>query len=164
MFEKGSWVREGVVAGVIGALSVATWFLLVDLFNGHAFYTPALLGNALFSFVGPTTGGSTMLHVAGYTVFHFAAFAAVGMGVSFLVAASEQVPAALACLLILFVAFQVIFYGVTAALAMNELLGGMAWWSIGVANLLAAVGMGRYLYRAHPGLRKSFEFVMSGDE
>ena len=164
MFEKGSWVREGVVAGVIGALSVAIWFLLVDLFNGQAFFTPALLGNTLFSFFGSTAGETPMLHIAGYTVFHFLAFAGVGMGASFLVAASKQVPAALAGLLILFVAFQVIFYGVTAALAMNELLGGMAWWSIGVANLLAAFGMGRYLYRAHPELRKSFEFAMSGDE
>ncbi|MBI3789741.1 MAG: hypothetical protein HY275_02550 [Gemmatimonadetes bacterium] len=164
MNAKGSWTREGVIAGIIGAAVVAIWFLIVDLVAGHPFYTPALLGNALFSFFGPTTGESTTLHVAGYTVFHVLAFMGIGFVASALINASRKAPAMLAGLLILFVAFQVIFYGVTEVLAMNALLGGLAWWSIGVANLLAAFSMGRYLYREHPELKVTLEHALAGAE
>ena len=41
-------VREGFIAGLIGATLVATWFLLVDLVAGRPFFTPAMLGDALF--------------------------------------------------------------------------------------------------------------------
>ncbi len=164
MDAKGSWIREGAIAGIIGAGAVAIWFLVVDLAAGHALATPALLGHALFSFFGPTTGESDMLHVAGYSVFHVLAFIGLGLGASAMIQASRKAPAALAGLFILFVVFQVAFYGVTAALSMNELLGGMAWWSIGVANLLAAVAMGRYLYREHPELRHTMDMALNGQE
>ena len=164
MLSKGSWTREGMVAGIIGAAAVAVWFLVVDVFNGHAFFTPALLGNVLFSFFGSTAGESDALHIAGYTVFHVLAFGALGVGISALINVSKTVPAALAGLLILFVAFQVAFYGVTAALAMQERLGGVAWWSIGVANLLAAASMGRYLYREHPELKGRFDAALGGEQ
>ena len=164
MSANGSWRREGAIAGIVGASAVAIWFLLIDLLNGHAFYTPALLGNALFSLFGPTTGESAALHIIGYSVFHVLAFVGLGTLASWFIRASRKAPAALAGLFILFVAFQVAFYGVTAVLAMNDLLGNLAWWSIGVANLLAAVVMGRYLYREHPELRHTLEYALNGQE
>ncbi len=164
MSTNGSWVREGLIAGLVGASAVAIWFLLVDLIAGHAFYTPGLLGNALFSLFGPTTGESLVTHVVGYTVFHLLAFAGLGLAAASLLHAARKQPAVLAGLLLLFVAFQVAFYGVTEVLSMNELLGGMAWWSIGAANLLAAFGMGRYLLREHPELKTTLEHALVGAE
>jgi hypothetical protein len=38
---------EGVVAGMIGAATIAIWFFIVDLYNGRPFYTPNVLGAAL---------------------------------------------------------------------------------------------------------------------
>ena len=164
MSANGSWVREGAVAGLIGAAAVAAWFFVIDTIAGHPLYTPGLLGHALFSFFGSTVGESATQHVAGYTVFHVLAFVAMGTLASALIKASSFAPAALAGLFMLFVAFQVAFYGVTAALALTDTLGGMAWWSIGVANLLAAVSMGRYLYREHPELRHTLEVALNGQE
>src|SRR5579864_9319916 len=48
----GPWIailREGVVAGLIGAVIVAAWFLAYDLAIGVAFKTPLLLGEAIFN-------------------------------------------------------------------------------------------------------------------
>ena len=41
-------MREGFVAGLIGAAAVALWFLVVDLVGGNAFFTPSMLGSAVF--------------------------------------------------------------------------------------------------------------------
>ena len=41
-------LREGFVGGCIGAAAVATWFLLVDTIGGRPFFTPAMLGSAVF--------------------------------------------------------------------------------------------------------------------
>ena len=40
--------QEGLVAGIIGALTVALWFLVVDVLHGRPLYTPTVLGTALF--------------------------------------------------------------------------------------------------------------------
>src|SRR2546425_12202169 len=43
-----SVLREGVVAGLIGAVVVAVWFLVFDPARGRPFLTPGLLGVAVF--------------------------------------------------------------------------------------------------------------------
>src|SRR2546430_3897385 len=50
---RRSVLREGVVAGLIGAVVVAVWFLFFDLARGRPFLTPGLLGGAVFR--GPST-------------------------------------------------------------------------------------------------------------
>ena len=45
----GRILREGFVAGLAGAGAVAVWFFLVDLIGGNPFYTPSMLGSAVFS-------------------------------------------------------------------------------------------------------------------
>ena len=39
---------EGLAAGLIGAATVAVWFFVLDLLKGRPFYTPAILGQAIF--------------------------------------------------------------------------------------------------------------------
>src|SRR5204863_4981813 len=41
--------QEGLIAGLVGAATVALWFLLVDTVQGRPLYTPTVLGSALFS-------------------------------------------------------------------------------------------------------------------
>ena len=48
----GPWtavVREGVIAGILGGVIVAAWFLIYDVAIGHPFRTPALLGAIIFN-------------------------------------------------------------------------------------------------------------------
>src|SRR5260370_34011477 len=41
-------LREGFIAGLIGAAAGALWFLVVDLIAGRPLFTPAMLGSAVF--------------------------------------------------------------------------------------------------------------------
>jgi hypothetical protein len=156
-------IREGTMAGILGASSVAVWFLLIDTIAGRPFYTPAVLGESLLSVLGPGAT-STVLSVAAYTVFHFAAFIAIGIIVAVVLRASVRSPAALAGFLILFVAFEIGFYGITALFAQGTRFGGIAWYQAGIANLIAAVVMGRYFWRAHPAVGANLKTVLEGGE
>ena len=157
-----STLREGVIAGLLGATGVALWLLAVDAANGRAFYTPSTLGYGLFSLFG-TTPPSTVASVAFYTLFHYAAFAAVGILLVAAIHTSRAHPSILALMLILFMCFQVGFYGVVALVAESR-LGDLAWYQVGLANLVATVLMGTYLWRTHPRLSRLISHGLVSDD
>lgn len=154
--------KEGMIAGLLGAGGVALWFLILDLLTGAAFATPEMLGRTLLSVLGKGIDLSPVMNVLWYTLFHVAAFGAMGMLVSLLVAVSERTPGVLAGLLIFFVVFEAGFYGLTVFLSQSEQFGSLAWYQIGAANLLAAFLMGRYLWREHPELGARVAQVLEG--
>lgn len=160
---RHSIVREGIVAGIIGATLVALLFLVIDIVAGHAFYTPEILGRMVLSVLGPPFNDSTLIVVSFYTVIHYVAFILVGMVAVAIVHAGEREPSILAGALILFVAIEILFYGLTALFTESP-LGELAWYQIGLANLLAAIGMGTYLWRRHPALSSRLDFALGGEE
>jgi len=157
----GDWagvVREGFLAGMIGAAIVAIWFLAYDGFKGQSLRTPALLGAAVFQ--GLTDPGALKIDpgmILGYTILHGLAFAVFGILAAFLLAAAERQPVLLLGLFMLFAAFEVFFFGFVMIL-WESLLGALVWWAIFVANLLAAAGMLIYFFLGHRALgRKLLE-------
>lgn len=158
-------LREGSVAGVLGATSVAAWFFIVDVVLRHPFRTPIELGRGFFTLFGQTTNGNTdLLVVIGYTVFHYLAFIAAGIVVAAIVHWAEQQPTVLAGALILFVAFEVGFYGLTSAFSDVPVLGVLAWYNVAMGNLIAAITMGAYMWRAHPALKAELIYALEGRE
>jgi hypothetical protein len=63
---------------------------------------------------------------------------------------------------VLFVSFQVGFYGITAMLAVTDFLGTMAWYQIAIGNILATAVMGGFLWRTHPAIRTNLDLALSG--
>ena len=164
MAARHNVLREGLITGFIGATAVAVWFLIVDAVAGHPLHTPNVLGTALLDVFGPRGMEGVFAHVAIYTVFHYAAFALVGVLVAMIVHRAESQPAILALLLVLFVVIEMGFYGLTAILSNSGILGELAWYQIGAANLIAALLMGTYVYRLHPALRQEFAHALGGEE
>ena len=150
-----SVLREGVVAGLLGASVVAVWFLCFDLARGRPFLTPGLLGAAVFQGVGDPVGlRITAGPVIGYTILHGLAFVAFGVVAASVMAVSEREPALFVGFVILFACFEVFFFGVVGALG-KSMVGVLVWWAILVGNLLASVAMLWYLFRAHRALPRS---------
>ena len=143
-------MREGSVAGIIGASTVALWFLMVDWIAGRPLFTPAVLGASLFDLLGGGFGGRGLaIHVAAYTVIHFAAFIIIGIVAASLMNVLDRTPSLFVGFAALFFVFEVCVFGVVALLSRSPLFGTIAWYQLGAANLLAAFAMGRYLWRAH---------------
>ena len=146
-------VREGLIAGLIGACAVALWFLVIDLTRGRVLFTPAALGSAIFLGArNPDEIQVTAAMVLGYTVLHVGAFLVAGFVASALISEAEKDPPMVLGLVLLFVTFEVLFFGLIAIMA-SWLLGSIRWWTILVANLIAAGAMGLYLWREHPSLQ-----------
>lgn len=141
-------LREGFLAGCIGAAVVAVWFLIVDSISGQPFFTPAMLGSAV---VGGAHDQIVIepARIFGYTMIHVSAFVVVGVIAAALAAEVEYAPSTLFLVIVGFCFFEVGFYILVALLA-KPLLGYLAWWNVAIGNGLAALGMGYFLWREHP--------------
>ena len=158
---SGPVVREGVIAGLIGATCVAVWFFIIDLVAGHALLTPITLGQAFFSlFRNAPSAVSPVDALIGYTIVHYVAFAIAGVVAADVVAWAGREPTVLFGFAILFVAFEVGFYGFVALLQHASSLGALAWPQVMVGNLIASAAMGFFLWRAHPQLREQFAHAL----
>ena len=148
-----SVLREGIVAGLIGAAIVAVWFFVFDLARGRPFLTPGILGTYVF-YGADTPIGPSLGAVLGYTVIHGLAFVSFGVVAATMMAMSEREPALFIGFIVLFACFEAFFFGVLGAFG-QSMQGELVWWAVLVGNLLASLGMLWYLYRAHRALPRS---------
>jgi hypothetical protein len=145
--------QEGLVAGILGAITVALWFLVVDVVHGRPFYTPTVLGTALFGRgVWPATLETlppSFEMVAMFTWVHLLAFAVIGVVVARLIAMAELNPSLGFGFVLLFVILEACFTAAMMIVA-APVLRALTWPAILVANLLAAAVMAGYFWLRHP--------------
>ena len=148
--------QEGIVAGILGALTIAVWFLVVDMIHGRPFYTPTVLGTALFGRgVWPATLEAlppSFEMVAMFTWVHGLVFVVVGIAVALLIAIAERHPSLGFGIVLLFVILEACFT-VTAMIVAEPVLRALTWQAILVANFLAAGVITGYFWLRHPTLQ-----------
>jgi len=155
MTSKLRYIREGIIAGLIGAAIVAVWFLIYDAAHGRPLRTPALLGAATFQGVpNPAAVPVTANLVVQYSVLHGVVFAMIGVLIAYLIVSSQREPSRLLIMFIALMCFEVFFLAVLVWLA-HPVLGEVAWWSILGANALAALGMLVYFFVGHRALGRA---------
>jgi hypothetical protein len=155
MTSNSRYLREGIIAGMIGAAIVAVWFLIYDAARGHPFRTPALLGAATFEGVKDPGAVPTAAHlVIQYTVLHGVVFAMFGVLIAYLIVSAQRAPSRLLLLFITLMCFEVFFLAVVGWLA-HPVMNELAWWAILVANALAAAGMLLYFFAGHRALGRA---------
>ena len=147
--------KEGLVAGLVGAGTIALWFFIVDMGRGQPFFTPGVLGSVLFLGSTEATAVSvSVATVAGYSILHIGAFFATGFIAAAIAGYAEDTPPLIIGAVMLFVAFEAFFMALMA-LSAEFLLSALAWWAIVVGNVLATLTMGSYLWVKHPKLREA---------
>lgn len=157
-------LRGGLFAGLLGYATVVLFFAALNLAAGRSiFHTAALFGSALFyGLDDPAQLEIAAGPVLSYNMVHALGFVAIGMLASWLVAKAEEYPVAQYGL---FVALLFVAAHVYAGLLIfaRPLLGGGAWWQVGLASVAAAVVMGWYLLRQHPLLRWELRHIDMGE-
>jgi len=144
---------EVIIAGLVGAVTIAFWFFLVDSINGRPFHTPMVLGSTIF---GRTAGAAPTGElpiafeiVLMYTWVHALVFCAMGGIASKLIDLAEDDANLGFGVLLLFVVLEFGFVG--AALLFEEpVLHALGWPAVLVGNLLAAGAMAGYFWGRHP--------------
>jgi hypothetical protein len=163
MAKRVNVIRDGIAAGLLGAVGVAVWFLVVDMIAGRPFFTPDFLGRALFGVLGRGIDNhGTTYFVVAYTLFHVVSFAVVGCIASMLITASRKAPQFTAGLALFFAVFEVGFYFVALMLSSANILGSLAWYQIGAANLVASALVGGYLLQRHPEFAGNLTHALDG--
>jgi hypothetical protein len=146
---------EGLVAGLLGAATIALWFFVLDVVAGRPFHTPTLLGTALFrggrGLAAPEAVPVSFEMVLLYTWVHALVFCVIGGVAARLLAVAERQPNAGFGILLLFVVLAFGFLVVTLIFA-EPVLHALTWPAILGGNLLAALAMGAYFWRRHPEL------------
>jgi hypothetical protein len=146
---------EGIRAGLVGAVTIALWFGVLDVLWGRPLYTPMVLGTAIFK------GGAGLEHpetlvpsleiVMGFTFIHMLAFLLVGMAAGRLVMLAQSDSHLGFGILLLFFVFEVGFLWACMLFA-EPVLQALAWPAIVVGNLLAAAAMVATFWRRHRDL------------
>jgi hypothetical protein len=155
MASHSRYLREGVIAGLIGAALVAVWFLIYDAARGRMFRTPALLGAATFEGVTNPSAVPTAAHlIVPYTVLHGVVFAMIGVLIAYLIVSAQREPSRVMMLFIALMCFEIFFLAVVTWLA-HPVLDEVQWWAILVANALAAAGMLIYFFVGHRALGRA---------
>jgi hypothetical protein len=147
---------EGMAAGALGGGAVAAWFLLHDVIAGRPFFTPSLLGAVAFHGLrdgsAVTVSGRLVLE---YSLLHWAVFAVLGVAAAAFLAAADRQPSLLIAFVMFTCCFEVAAQALVAVLA-EWLFEAIAWWTVTVANALAAATMLVFLGRRHrPAWRKN---------
>jgi hypothetical protein len=147
--------EEGIIAGLIGAATIALWFFVIDLIQGRPLYTPTVLGTALFgsreALTAPQTLPVSIEMALTFTWVHALVFAVLGGVAAQLLALAERDANYGFGIVLLFVFFE--FGFVIGAMVFAEgVLHALSWPSILVGNLLAAAAMAAYFWRRHPNL------------
>src|SRR5918999_4127522 len=89
-----STLREGLVAGIVGALVVTVWYFAVDLGRGEMLYTPNVLGQVFVQ--GDTVPAVRTISseaVVQYELLHLALFLVFGLGLAALTHLAVRNPA-----------------------------------------------------------------------
>jgi hypothetical protein len=145
-------MREGIVAGVLGATMMAAWFLLVDWAEGVPLLTPSILGSLLTQGgVGSATDHPGLTQVAVYTVVHYLLFIAVGIGAAAVARRAEARPWILLGAILFVVAHTAFILSATTIFS-EVLFGTLRWWTVVLGTVWAAAVMVAYLWSRHPGM------------
>jgi len=147
---------EGVTAGIIGAATIAFWFLVLDFLHGHPLYTPTLLGTAVFRPATPIAPPEALPvsppMVLLFTALHGAIFIGIGEIAALLVRLAEKNANYAFGVVLFLVIFLSGFLFVTMAFAAH-VLDALSWQAVFVGNLLAVAAMGLYFKRRHPNVK-----------
>ena len=139
---------HGVIAGIIGAAIIAILFLFLDAVTRLPLYTPTVLGAGLFvgaEDLASTEGVEVSLKLAlMYTWVHWLAFIALGVIAAQLLSLTKRNLNLGLSIFLLFLILEFGFVGTWLMLA-KPVLDELAWTTVLLGNLLAAIGMAIYL-------------------
>lgn len=153
--ESSRVYEQGLIAGALGAATIAVWFLIVDALDGRPLFTPSILGTALFkgaaAVADPADVPVSLEMVVVFTWIHLLVFAVIGVAASLFLGLAERNQNYGFGIVLLFVLFEFGFAVVSMVFA-ESVLQALSLPLVLLGNLVAAGVMAVYFRRKHPNL------------
>jgi hypothetical protein len=146
---------EGLVAGVVGYVTIAVFYALLNVALGSSVWSTArLLGDGLVS--QSVAESVPLAPVLAFNAVHLIAMLIVGLIVSWLVYETERHPDL--WLLTFMGGLMALFFAEGFMLVVAEpAITILPWWSVVGANLVAGLAVGGYLLRSHRALLRTLK-------
>jgi hypothetical protein len=143
-------VFDGVYGGLVGASTIALFFLIVDLVQGRPLWSPTVMGAALLEGIAPASVETIRLDmVAFYSIIHFATLFAFSAALGFVCRRSAMVARhSLVIVALVFVVLTGVVL-VADALFMNGAVAVLGYGPVLIANALTGVSMAVFIKWAH---------------
>jgi hypothetical protein len=155
-----SLMREATDAGFLGTIAVLLWFLLLDSLAGQPFRTPNQIGQMI---LGGTPGTAlNFVAIVAFVVLSLLLLNLLAAIIVGLVHWAIRQPTLLFALLLLFVMFEVFFFGASYAILRGAGMDA-PWLPLLGANVVAVLTMGWYLRRKHQLIGRWLARVPLGD-
>jgi hypothetical protein len=157
-----STVREGAIAGAIGAAVIAIWYFIFDVLAGQPLFTPNAIADRMFGGEASDAGGLGIVAVV--TIIHGAVFMLAGMALTAMVhLASRHIEWRMGVLLA-FVIGAGFFAGLGYAAGIRDGQQVIPHWKVLGGAVLGIASIVTFLWRTHPRFVRSFAEVPLGDE
>jgi hypothetical protein len=143
-------LEDGALTGIVGAVMVSLIFLALDFASGRPFFTPSLLGTAIFrgEFLSDLSEPDPAM-VFAYTGLHGIAFLLVGFLLAALFREFEQHPKIGLELLVALLVFEGLLMGAEVTV-FPSLVGELGAWAVAIANIASLIAMFTFLAYRHP--------------
>lgn len=143
-------LREGAIAGALGATAIAAWTFAIDALTDRIGVTAALIGAWIYQVLGAGFGGRGFAaHVVTWLVALYIGVIVIGIVASYLYNGAERKPSLAFGLIVLILVLELILLNLTGLASQSPIFGGRAWIYGLFGNVLAALVMGRFLWRKH---------------
>lgn len=140
---------DGAIAGLLGAATIAIWFLFIDAVTRLPLYTPSVLGEGFLLresglVLNPREQDSVKLTLM-YSGVHGLVFIVLGVFAAYVFLIFTRKLHLGVMLIALFAVLELGFIG-TAFIVAKPVLDELAWPIVLTGNFLAAAGMACYLW------------------
>lgn len=143
-------LREGIIAGALGASAIAAWTFAVDALADRTGVTAALLGAWIYDALGAGFGGRGFAaHILTWLVALYLGVIGIGIVASWLYNGAERKPSLAFGLVMLVLVLELVLLNLTGFASQSPLFGDSAWLYGLTGNVIGAVVMGRFLWRRH---------------
>lgn len=141
--------QDGLFSGLVGYAMISLFFAASNLVVGlPAFATMESLGAAVF-------GGSNPGQMIAYNGVHLVVFLILGMVAAWLFREVELHPAF--WYVLFFVTITGFIFSYVLMMLVAGRIAGLDAYSVAVGNLIAAGGMGFFLFWRHPGIVRAVQ-------